>query len=220
MTFQAIVTPDGLIPSLAGPFEGRCNDWYMFQESGVFRRLQQMIVPGRRDLFLYGDPAYHDINYYCIAPFRDPRAHGNLSREQCEFNKRLASVRISVEHGFGQIGQTWTYNCFAQQLHSGWQPVAAFFITGVLLTNCHTCLYPNQTSQKHKISPLTLEEYLILPGEESGDEGRQGDWNEGSGEGVRVASSYRKSTPGRFCNLSIHLHPRRRHRTSAPTVDR
>ena len=148
----------------------------MFQESGVFRRLQRMMtMPGRRDLFLYGDPAYHDINY-CIAPFRNPRGHGNLSREQSELNKRLASIRISVEHGLGQIGQTWTYNCSAQQLHSGWQPVAALFITGVLLTNCHICLCPNQTSQKYEISPPTLEEYLILPDEENG-------------EGVRVASS-------------------------------
>jgi hypothetical protein len=35
MKWQAIVTPDGLISSLIGPWEGKAHDWRMFQESSV-----------------------------------------------------------------------------------------------------------------------------------------------------------------------------------------
>jgi hypothetical protein len=35
MKWQAIVTPDGIISSLIGPFEGKANDWKMFEVSNT-----------------------------------------------------------------------------------------------------------------------------------------------------------------------------------------
>lgn len=38
--FQSIVTPDGLVSSLMGPFIGRRGDWGMVQESGLADKLR------------------------------------------------------------------------------------------------------------------------------------------------------------------------------------
>ena len=163
MKFQAIVTPNGLISSLDGPYEGRVNDWAMYKASPAPRRLERIMNrPNRRRLFLYGDSAYN-MSYAVMAPYKHYLGHRYLRSELAEFNRRLLAARISVEHGFGKTGRLFTYNTFGRQLYTGKQAVGAFFISSVLLTNCHTCLNKrNQTADRYQISPPLLEEYLCL----------------------------------------------------------
>lgn len=57
--FQSIVTPDGLVSSLMGPFIERQGDWKMVEISGLVEKLRE-VNGGRRPahaLYLYGDPA-------------------------------------------------------------------------------------------------------------------------------------------------------------------
>jgi len=68
--FQAIVTPDGLVMSLVGPFMGPVNDWAIFRRSCVESKLREL-MEGRKTLYLYGDPSYK-ISYRVIAPFKHP----------------------------------------------------------------------------------------------------------------------------------------------------
>jgi hypothetical protein len=62
-----------------------------------------------------------------------------LPQEQYKANRRLASVRISVEHAFRHVAKYWTYTAFAKGLCLGNQPVTAYFFVAVLLTNCYKC---------------------------------------------------------------------------------
>lgn len=56
--YQSVVTPDGLVPSLIGPFIGRRGDWKMVELSGISEKLRA-VNGGRRPahaLYLYGNP--------------------------------------------------------------------------------------------------------------------------------------------------------------------
>lgn len=96
------MTPDGIVYYLEGPFEGKKNDWSIWQESRVIVRLRRMMAPPRECLYLYGDPAYH-CSFGVCAPFMTTTAGGrhNLTADEQRFNKHLSAVRISVEHAFG-----------------------------------------------------------------------------------------------------------------------
>ncbi len=155
--YQAIVCPDGLIGSIMGPYEGKANDHAIVRHSGLERELQQ-ICEGRRQLFLYGDQAYKHLDGI-FGPYRGGRA---LSGPKKAFNKTLSSVRIAVEQAFGQTQNLWTYNAFDIQLRPGLQPVAAYYLVSVLLTNSYTCLHGQSAAgSRFLIRPPTLEEYLI-----------------------------------------------------------
>ena len=54
----------------------------------------------------------------------------------------------------------WAYTGFELAMKVGQQPVAAYYFTGVLLTNCLTCIKGNQISDQFDIAPPTLEQYL------------------------------------------------------------
>lgn len=169
--YQAIVTPDGLISSLEGPFTGADHDWKIYTEGRVEERLRRLFEqrPGRASLWLYGDPAYHCV-YGVIAPYKHHLGRRHLPPEQRQFNKVLSRYRISVEHAFGQTQRLWTYASFAKALRSGSQATGQFYYTIVLLTNCLICLRGgNQTSFRYGVKPPNIYEYLgiAVPGGET-----------------------------------------------------
>lgn len=101
LKYQAIITPDGMIYSLYGPYEGKKNDWSIWIESGAIPRLRRMITTPRESLYLFGNPAYH-CSFGVCAPFMTSTAgSGNLTANEQRFNTKLSSVRISVEYAFG-----------------------------------------------------------------------------------------------------------------------
>ncbi|KZZ93664.1 hypothetical protein AAP_02456 [Ascosphaera apis ARSEF 7405] len=60
--YQAVVTPDGLVSSLAGPVKGVRGDWALFHKSkiadDIIEEFDSNSVPIGEELCLYEDPAY------------------------------------------------------------------------------------------------------------------------------------------------------------------
>jgi hypothetical protein len=160
--FQVVVTPDGMVSSLAGPMVGSRNDWYLFVQSGLQDRIIEMYeandVPEEDWLCIYGDPAY------CGSPvtmgaYRRPR-QGQLLPTQRLFNYDMSRNRISVEHEFAIIQAKWMKLGFHYAMRTGSSPVAAYFGAAVLLSNLYTCLRGNQISMKYGLQPPTIQEFM------------------------------------------------------------
>ena len=160
--FQAVMTPDGIISSLAGPMVGSRNDWYMFQDSQLEEEIVAMWnrhqTPINDRVFIFGDPAYTGSRVTRGA-YRRPR-HGHLDPFEALFNYDMSQNRISVEHGFALISNTWSKMNLFNTLRIGSSPVASYFGAAVLLTNVWTILRGNQVSQRYGAHPPTLEEYF------------------------------------------------------------
>lgn len=81
LKFQSVVTPDGIISHLSGPWPGRRHDSWMLGMSGLYPQLELWShgVDGR-PMHLYGDPAY-GLTLYIMSPvkgkiyFRSSRLH-------------------------------------------------------------------------------------------------------------------------------------------------
>jgi hypothetical protein len=155
LKFQSVSAPDGLIIHLSGPWVGRRHDARMLRESGLMDMLALHCKFEDKGFRVYGDPAY-GMSDHIASPFKGV----HLSREQLDFNKRMSSVRVSVEWCFGDIVRYFAYLDFAKNMKIMLQPVGLYYSIGALLTNMHTCLYGNVTSQFFNINPPSLEEYL------------------------------------------------------------
>ena len=119
-------------------------------------------MEGHETLYIYGDPAYNG-SFGIVSGWKDPRGCRYLSTEKQRFNKVLSSIRIAVEQSFGRTQVLWTYTAFNKGLAAGWQPVAAYFVVAVLLTNCHTCLQGSSpVGSRFIVPPPEVEAYLSL----------------------------------------------------------
>lgn len=65
---QGIITPDGLILSLGGPYVGRLHDSTLWRRVNIEERLWRL-YEGQAPLYLYGDSAYSGL-YRVITPFQ------------------------------------------------------------------------------------------------------------------------------------------------------
>jgi hypothetical protein len=157
MKWQAIVTPNGLVSSLCRPYSGPANDWTMVQDSGVLDRCRQVYSDNRR-LYIYSDPAYIGA-FGIMGPYQHLGGRHALPLNEHQFNVALSSVRISVEHAFGHVMKQWGFTAFSEGLSEGLSPVATYFTTAVLFTNCLTCFRGSQTSQRFGVEPLSIYEY-------------------------------------------------------------
>jgi hypothetical protein len=121
--WQVIVILDGLLSLIIGPFEGKANDWKIFEVSGTQQRIRKMFV-GQQLLYLYRDLAYN-CGYSILSVYKQKGRRFMLLKEQYKANRWLANVQVSVEHAFGHVTKYWTYTAFAKGLCPGNQPVAA-----------------------------------------------------------------------------------------------
>lgn len=153
--FQALVTPDGLLGSLMGPFEGKINDNNMYTQSRLETRLQQLF-DGKEPLFIFGDAQY-DSCFGVLSPYK---RFTELSPEQKKFNAELAYLRISVEQVFGRVQNIYSSNAFDVQLKMHLQPVAALYAISTLFTNIRTCIQGNQVSYRFNVNPPNMHQYL------------------------------------------------------------
>jgi len=154
--YQGIACSDGLIESIAEPFEGKANDFKMVRDFRVEEDLRRVCY-GHPQLFLYGDQAYRRL-WGIMGPYAGGQSLDHTHRR---FNKTLSHVRIIVEQAFGDTQNLWLFNAFALGLRPGSQPVAAYYMASVLLTNCFTCLQGNNAAgSRFPLQPPTLEAYL------------------------------------------------------------
>lgn len=154
--FQSVVTPDGMIASLFGPYEGRKHDSGMLNESTLLQQLQQHSY-GRfgNSLCIYGDPAY-PLRVQLQAPFRGPA----LTRNQVLYNKAMSKVRIAVEWVFGDIVNYFAFLDFKKDLKIGLSAVGKMYVSCAIIRNAHTCLYKSTTSDYFNCDPPTLQQYF------------------------------------------------------------
>lgn len=153
--YQSILTPDGLIVSLKGAYPGRFHDAAVFRESNIYQELQQkMVFPDGQHFVLYGDQGY-GIRELLLVPYANP-----VTQEQHDFNVSMSAMRVSVEWGFQKVLSEFAFVDFKKNQKLLIQDIEMLYKVAVILTNCHSCLYRNQTSLFFNVVPPTLEEYL------------------------------------------------------------
>lgn len=154
--YQSVVCPDGIVASLLGPFHGNRHDAGILRESNLYEQLETKTKFSDNNKFvLYGDPAY-PIRELLLCPF----SSRNISNPQAEFNKAMSSLRQGVEWIFGKIATEFAFLDFKKNQKLLLQDVGTMYKVGVLLTNCHTCLYGSQCTTYFNVNPVSLEQYL------------------------------------------------------------
>ena len=161
---QGLETPDGMIIEMHGPFEGPYNDQRMYRESGLNARLMlhcaiPMLV-GHVYLvvvfYLFADRGYVHGNPYVQVPYKGP----GLQPYQLAYNNQMSKIRQPVEWSFGKVSKYFAFVDFEKNQKLYLQPVASYWMIATLLTNCHSCLYSNQTSGYFQVPTPDLADYL------------------------------------------------------------
>jgi len=113
------------------------------------RHLQDRLVVNGKRYVIYGDPAY-GLNDVILAGFKGAVP----TKDQAELNKRMSSVRVSVEWGFGIVICLWAHVNFKKTQTLWGTAVGKMYAVAVLLTNIHTCMRGgNQISDFFALSP-------------------------------------------------------------------
>ena len=153
LKFQSVVVPDGMVAQMFGPVEGRRHDITLLKLS----KLEGKMLLFPPDCFLYGDQAY-PLRPWLLSPFRG----ANKPPSMRLWNKRMRTVRISVEHGFKIITSLFAHLKYVPAQRVFNTPVAKQFVVCTALSNMHNCLDPNQVSQHFGFAPPTLEQYCAM----------------------------------------------------------
>lgn len=180
LSFQAVITPEGLLRDVTGPWHGRAHDSRILRESGLLDRMETFCESDDPDdnYYIYGDRAYGLESRYLQSAIRAP--HDDRERR---LNRIMSSLRDAVEHGFGMVTNHWRFLRDSDRQQSLESPVALYFRDAVLLSNVLTCLYQNQVGRYYDLRAPLLEDYLhphnmvALPRDHYsfGREGRQED---------------------------------------------
>jgi len=159
LKYQLVVTPDGYIAVLHGPFPGSKHDSQILTDSELLNHLEEIMPRGGLGLIfaLYADFAYPTSVWLTTGV----RAAVPGSPEAF-FNAFMSSCRIAVEWGYKDILRLWKFLDF----HPGQQvlkmPIGQYFINAAFLTNIYNCFYGSQASNYFECVPLSLDEYLSL----------------------------------------------------------
>lgn len=141
-----------------GAFQGRRHDAGIFRESNLYEQLEQKVrFEDGRSFVLFGDQAY-GIRELLICPFPGQ----GVNEEQRHFNASMTPVREAVEWSFSKVVAEFAFVDFRKNQKLLLQDIEAMYKNATLLTNCHSCLYSNQTAQYFNIEPIALEEYLNI----------------------------------------------------------
>ena len=135
--FQSVVTPNGLMANLSGPFKGKRHDSVMLHESDLLNELRQVAFYNGQPLCLYGDPAY-PLGVHLQTPYRN-----NLTSQMTLYNKAMSEVPVSVELLFGNIWNFLKFIDFKKQMTVHLSAVGKMYFISALLENAQTCLYDN-----------------------------------------------------------------------------
>lgn len=154
--FQSVVTPDGIISHLNGPYEGTRHDSAILTESGLLDMLELRFQGNNGRFCVYGDAGY-PVSAHIVCPFKGAR----LTADETEFNKAMCDYRIAVEWAFGKVTQQFAFVDFKKNMKLLLQPIALYYMVSVLLTNCHTALYGSQIADLFHMRPPMLHEYLV-----------------------------------------------------------
>lgn len=140
-------------------FVGRRHDAGILRESNLYQELEEKVVFNDTRYVLYGDQAY-GVRELLLSPY--PGRPQDLPVYQQEFNNSMKILRVAVEWGFQKIVSEFAFVDLKKNQKLLVQDLESIYKTAVILTNCHTCLYSNQTAYYFNVEPPTLEQYFNL----------------------------------------------------------
>ena len=159
LKYQALVTPDGILHQLCGPWPGSRHDMHLLHKSELMAYVRSLPrpAPGNGDMYA----VYADCGYAAAPGIQTPYFDAALNAVHEAWNQAMATSRISVEWAFGDIVCYWASTDFRrmQQLLSN-RKIAQVYLVAGILTNFMNCLLPGRTSQYFNVSPPTLESYV------------------------------------------------------------
>jgi len=101
---QTIDIAHGITCNLFGPMSLRRNDLLLLGESGVLGKLEELFAGSEQKITVFGDSAYPITdNLTTYVPYE------LATRQQKEHNKRLKSVRESIEHNYALTKSLFRY---------------------------------------------------------------------------------------------------------------
>jgi hypothetical protein len=157
--FQSIVSWDGMIAHVAGPWAGARHDSGIFAESAlpaVLNELPCVASPGFPPAAVYADEGYA-LSQRVFVPYPD----GRSNPLHAAFNYKMSQSRITVEWGYHMILRDWTALDFKRNLKIFKSPIACYYVVAALLTNVKSCLDTyNDVSLYTGVSVPTLERYV------------------------------------------------------------
>ena len=159
MQFLSITAPDGIILWTYGPCIGKDQDNTMVKNSKFLEMMKSLHrlagTPSDKPYFVYGDAVFRWSRYLQKAFARDTRS----ARER-RFNRKMNSVRVSVEHVFGRVLSLWKAFYMRPQQKLLLTKPGRCYLNAQFLPNCHTCMYGNQVSNQFECEPPSLQEYI------------------------------------------------------------
>ncbi|GAU94084.1 hypothetical protein RvY_05918 [Ramazzottius varieornatus] len=157
LKYTGVMTLCGIMYLMCGPEPGSFHDAKLLYRSEILNMMKESRTwppTPETGYYLYGDQAYKSTPQVV-----DPVRY-NASPLETACNTAMKTLRISVEWGFGKIGNPFFFNKALEALKLGLQPLGMYFRVATLLTNYHTCLNGSQTSNSFAVEPPTLAEYL------------------------------------------------------------
>jgi hypothetical protein len=151
-----IDAPDGFTIATYGPLSTRRNDSDPLRKSGANNKFAALQVGIPQQYVMYGDGIYPNMSH---VRSRHNVPTGPLRAQDVA----MASCRESIEWHYEQADSLFEYmNTPGRlQIKDQHMPMKELYFCRLLLRNCHVSLYHNQTSQKFKCVPPTLDEYLV-----------------------------------------------------------
>jgi hypothetical protein len=146
LKFQSVVTPDGIIIHMSGPWAGRHHDAHMLEKSGLAALLERHCSDDGGPYLIYSDPAYP-----VRAHIRGPHRGTQLTVEQEPFlvELQLPLLQLSVFASVDQVCLDFAHkNC--RKEHNLWRAWGAPY--GLCRLRCLSLLDPRVhlwTRKKH-----------------------------------------------------------------------
>jgi len=158
---QTIDLAHGITCHLFGPLSLRHNDLHLLGESGILMKLKELFIGSQQLVTIFGDSAYPQQDF--IRSYIPPELS---SRHQKEHNRKMKSVRETIEHNYALTKNLYRFLSRIEKLkilNGG--PVLKVYTVCTLLRNCHVMLYGSETSQYFNIildSQNLLEKYTRI----------------------------------------------------------
>lgn len=150
MAYLNVIGPDGLFMHFDGPYPGKDHDSKAYRQS-TLEHIMDCFAPG---FAVFGDSAY-GLSHNLITIIKNA-----VSAAQKHFNKKMASLRVSVEWGFGGVENKNQYVKDPDNMVIGKGGFAVTVSVLVLLTNLVWCCERSQTSYYFGLLPPSPTQYL------------------------------------------------------------
>jgi len=178
LKYQSVTLPVG-IGFLFGPAEGkdsdhrtditplgRHHDQWLLRESGILQELEEELHDDECSYVIYGDPGYsRRPGLQCPVKLDKltPAESGTCVTLPCyvlEFNRRMSSVRQSVEWKFGDVTSQFQGLELRRLEKCLLSPVAHWYKLAYFFTNCAACFRGSITTSYFQVLPPTIDDYL------------------------------------------------------------